>query len=141
MALTAARYLVDKSALSRLGAPAVGARLRPMLVRGDLSICGTSMLEILYSARSADDHAAILEELRGLARVPVDDEVIDRAIEVQSLLARRGQHRGASLPDLILAAAAERAGLAVLHYDSDFDRITELTRQPCEWVVGRGTVD
>ncbi len=141
MALTAARYLVDKSALSRLGAPDVAARLRPMLVRGDLSICGTSMLEVLYSARSADDYAATLDELQGLARVPVDDAVIDRAIEVQSELARHGQHRGASLPDLILAAAAERAGLAVLHYDSDFERIAAVTGQPCEWVVGRGTVD
>lgn len=141
MALTAAGYLVDKSALSRLGDPSVGARLRPMLVRGDLSICGTSMLEVLYSARAADDYAATLDELQGLARVPVDDVVIDRAIEVQSVLARCGQHRGASLPDLILAAAAERAGLAVLHYDSDFDRIAAVTGQTCEWVVERGEVD
>ena len=141
MALTAARYLVDKSALSRLGDPAVGARLRPMLVRGDLAICGTAALEVLYSARSAADHAATLEELGGLARAPIDDAVIDRAIEVQSALARLGQHRGASLPDLLLAAAAEGAALAVLHYDSDFDRIAGVTGQPCEWVVPRGTVD
>lgn len=99
------------------------------------------MLEILYSARSADDHAAVREELEGLDRVAVDDAVIDRAIEVQSALARTGQHRGASLPDLLLAAAAERARLAVLHYDSDFDRIADVTSQRSEWVVPKGTVD
>ncbi|GMV07607.1 MAG: hypothetical protein AMXMBFR53_38820 [Gemmatimonadota bacterium] len=38
-------------------------------------------------------------------------------------------------------AAAEAAGLTVLHYDADFDRIGEVTRQPTEWVVPRGTVD
>ena len=141
MALTVATHLVDKSALSRLSTPAVAARLRPMLVRGDLTICGTSMLEILYSAHTAGDYAATLEELRGLTRIPIDDGVIDRAIEAQSALARLGRHRGASLPDLLLAAAAESAGLAVLHYDSDFDRIAELTGQPCEWVVPRGSVD
>lgn len=141
MALSAASFVVDKSALTRLGDSAVGERLRPMLVRGDLAICGTSMLEFLYSARSASDYEAVLEELRGLTRVPADDPVIDRAIEVQSALARIGQHRGVSLPDLILAAAAEMAGLAVLHYDSDFDRIAEVTGQRCEWVAPRGVVD
>lgn len=141
MALSSPEFLVDKSAIARLGVPAVGDRLRPMLVRGDLAVCGTSMLEILYSARSADDYAAVREELEGLSRVPVDDAVIDRALETQSALARTGQHRRASLPDLLLAAAAERAGLTILHYDSDLDRIAGVTAQRSEWIVPRGTVD
>ncbi len=48
------------------------------------------------------------------------------------LLADRGQHRAASIPDLILAATAELAGLTVLHLDKDFDLITEITGQPAE---------
>jgi len=36
---------------------------------------------------------------------------------------------------LIIAAAAEHAGLTVLHYDRDFDRIAENTAQPVEWVT------
>ena len=42
--------------------------------------------------------------------------------------------------DLLVAAAAERAGLTVLHYDQDFDLIAEVTGQPTEWVVPRGSV-
>jgi len=38
------------------------------------------------------------------------------------------------------SAAAEAAGLTVLHYDHDFDLIAEVTGQPVEWVVPRGTV-
>ena len=38
-------------------------------------------------------------------------------------------------------AAAEDAGLVVLHYDADFDRIAAVTGQECEWVVAPGTVD
>lgn len=56
----------------------------------------------------------------------------DRALEVQLLLADRGTHRAPSIPDLIIASCAERAGLTVLHLDKDFELIAEVTRQPVE---------
>ena len=56
----------------------------------------------------------------------------DRAVEVQAMLAHRGQHRAASVPDLLIAAAAELAGLTVLHVNSDFELIAEITGQPEE---------
>lgn len=56
----------------------------------------------------------------------------DRAVEVQTLLADRGQHRAPSIPDLILAATAELTGLTILHVDKDFDLITAITGQPTE---------
>ncbi|MGH9126964.1 MAG: PIN domain-containing protein [Acidimicrobiales bacterium] len=63
---------------------------------------------------------------------------MSRAIEIQHLLARRGHHR-VPIPDLIIAAAAEAAGLTVLHYDADFEMIAEVTGMAHEWVVPRGT--
>ena len=56
----------------------------------------------------------------------------DRAIELQSLLADQGKHRAPSIPDLVIAATAELAGLTVLHVDKDFELIAEITRQPTE---------
>jgi len=56
----------------------------------------------------------------------------DRAVEVLTLLADRGQHRAPSLPDLLIAATAELAGLTVLHLDKDFDVIARVTGQPVE---------
>ena len=38
----------------------------------------------------------------------------------------------ASIPDLLIAAAAELAQRTVLHLDKDFDLIAELTGQPVE---------
>jgi predicted nucleic acid-binding protein len=55
-----------------------------------------------------------------------------RAVEVLALLADRGQHRDPSIPDLIIAATAELAGLPVLHLDKDFDIIAQTTGQPME---------
>ena len=54
----------------------------------------------------------------------------DRAVEVQALLADRGYRRAASIPDVLIAAAAEIADLTVLHSDKDFELIAELTGQP-----------
>ena len=55
-------------------------------------------------------------------------------------LAQRGQHRAVGLPDLLIAAVAERAGLTVLHYDADYDLVAAVTGQPARWVVPRGAV-
>ena len=49
-----------------------------------------------------------------------------------TLLADRGLHRAPSIPDLIIAATAEMAGLTVLHLDKDFEIIAGITGQPCE---------
>jgi predicted nucleic acid-binding protein len=133
-------YLADTSALARLDRPEVAERLAPLIVDGDVAVCGTVLLEILFSAPSGKAYTDTAEMLGSLPRAAIDDNVIDRALEVQGMLARSSQHRGVSLPDLLLAAAAERAGLVALHYDSDFDRLGDVTGQPIEWVVSRGSV-
>ncbi len=69
------------------------------------------------------------------------DEVWQRAIEVQAALARTSAHRGAALPDLLIAATAERHGVSILHYDHEYDLIASVTGQPAQWVVARGTAD
>ena len=56
----------------------------------------------------------------------------DRAVEVLGELSQRGHHRAPSVPDLLLAATAEVAGLTVLHLDKDFQLIAEITGQPVE---------
>jgi predicted nucleic acid-binding protein len=63
-----------------------------------------------------------------------------RALQVQRLLAQRSQC-GRKIPDLLVAAAAEELDVAVLHYDADFDLITSVTGQRCQWVVPAGTVE
>lgn len=136
-----ATFLADKSALTRSDTrPEVRAVIEPLLVAGEVATCGIVDLELLFSASSRATYRALAEALRGMPRVPVDDAGVRRALEVQAMLAERSQHRAVPLPDLLVAACAESAGLVVLHYDADFDRIAELTGQPARWVVPRGSV-
>ena len=134
-------YLADKSALTRRQTrPEVREALEPLLLEGEICTCGIVDLEILYSATSPDGYRAGARVLQGMPRVKLEEGSVQRALEVQAMLAERSRHRGMSLPDLLIAACAERAGLTVLHYDSDFDRIAEFTGQPTRWVVPRGSV-
>ncbi|TME37432.1 MAG: PIN domain nuclease [Chloroflexi bacterium] len=140
MALTGVTHMVDKSALARLKHAAVAAILAPMLASGRVASSGVLALEVLYSARSYADFVKTRRRLAGFPSVAILEVDFARSIDVLQQLCRRGQHRSARLPDLLLAAAAERSELIVLHYDSDFDLITAITKQPTQWVVPRGSV-
>ncbi len=134
-------FLADKSALTRRDTrPEVREVLEPLLVAGEIATCGIVDLELLYCARDRATYRALTEALRGMPRVAVDDAAVRRALAVQAMLAERSQHRAVPLPDLLVAACAEQAGLTVLHYDADFDRIAQLTKQATQWVVPRGSV-
>lgn len=65
----------------------------------------------------------------------------DRAVEVQMLLTQSGHHRASSIPDLLIAATAEKLGMSVLHAAKDFDLIADLTGQPTEWLRIQGRDD
>ncbi len=137
-----ATHLADTSALSRAVHSVVAGRLSALREAGRLATCSIIDLEVLIGVRSGDEHHQRRQD-RAFAYelIPVEQPVLDRALDVQEALAHRGAHRGAPLQDLIIAAAAERAQVTLLHYDSDFDLIASVTGQPCEWVAERGTVD
>ena len=127
-------WLIDKSALVRLAASADAAEWAARIERGLVRISTVTRLEVGYSARSGADLRAGLRR-PPLSSMPVEyltPAIEDRAVEVLTLLADRGQHRAPSVPDLIIAATAELAGLTVLHLDKDFEVIADLTGQPVE---------
>ncbi|MCG6496053.1 PIN domain nuclease [Kitasatospora sp. A2-31] len=135
------RFLIDKSAFARYTKPAVRAVIDRLFNEGLLALCGAVELEITHSARSKTDADRIREGLRGFDWLSTPDEVWDRAVEVQALLTSAGHWRALSVPDLGIAAVAERHGCTVLHYDGDYDMIAAVTGQSTRWVVPPGTAD
>jgi predicted nucleic acid-binding protein len=127
-------WLIDKSALVRLVASPDARQWATRIERGLVRITTVTRLEVGYSARSGTDLRAGLRE-PPLSAMPVQyltPAIEDRAVEVLTLLADRGQHRAPSIPDLIIAAAGELARLTVLHVDKDFEVIAGITGQPVE---------
>ena len=127
-------WLIDKSALVRLPRSHDAQEWATRIERALVRICTVTLLEVGFSARSASD-LRLASERPPLVRMPVEyltPAIEDRAVEVQVALAERGQHRAASIPDLLIAATAELAQLTVLHHDQDFDLIADITSQPVE---------
>lgn len=127
-------WLIDKSAIARLHLAPDASEWASRIERGLVRISTVTRLEVGYSARSATDHRALLGEAP-IASMPVEHltpRIEDRAVELQAVLAERGQHRAPSVPDLLIGATAELAGLTVLHLDKDFELIADVTGQPVE---------
>lgn len=133
-------HLVDTSVLTRLSEPSVRAVVEPLATMGRVARASISDLEIGYSARNGGEWDALVGALDAFGLVETSADHLQRAQQVQRLLAVNSQ-RGRKIPYLLVAAAAEQAGYSVLHYDADFDLIASVTGQPCEWVVPRGSVD
>lgn len=139
MAVT--RYLADKSALARSHLPPVLAVIGPLISSGLVATCGIVESEMLFSARNVTEHDETRLRLRAFEWLPTPDEVWSRVAEVQRALTETGRHRAVPIPDLIIAATAERHGVTVLHYDGDFDVIAAVTGQPTRWVLPRGDAE
>jgi predicted nucleic acid-binding protein len=129
-------HLLDKSAyeqgkLNRRAAD----RISELAESGLLAVSTAVMLEILYSARNRDQWTTTRTALDGLDRVEPSDPYA--AVETQARLVDRGQHR-TSIIDVMVATAAAEHGLTVLHYDRDYERLSEVTGAEQEWIVPPG---
>lgn len=133
-------YLGDTSALARLGHPVVAIRLIPLLESALVARCTPTDLEAGFSSMNSAAHRAMRAQRSAWPSVEMTQDTLSRAVTVQDVLAEGSQQRGAKIADLLIAAAAEAAGLVVLHYDHDFDLIAGITGQPTEWILPAGTV-
>jgi len=127
-------WIIDKSALVRLGNSPDAEAWANRIERGLVRITTVTLLEVGYSARSGTDLATLLATAP-VSAMPVEysaPAIEDRAMEVQRRLADRGHHRAPSIPDLLIAATAEINHHTVLHVDKDFELIADLTGQTVE---------
>ena len=131
-------WLIDKSALVRLGSLPDSTGWAERIERGLVRISTVTRLEVGHSARSGPELRQGWRE-PPLASMPVEyltPAIEDRAVDIQMLLADRGHHRAPSVPDILIAATAELADLVVLHDDKDYELIAEITGQPLERLPG-----
>lgn len=127
-------WLIDKSAYTRIGNSPDAELWIDRIERGLVRISTVTRLEIGYSFRTGSQ-ARFEVVSPPLSLMPVEyltPAAEDRAVQLQLLLADRGQHRALSIPDLLVAATADTAALTVLALDKDFDLIAQITGQPVE---------
>ncbi|MDO8336393.1 MAG: PIN domain nuclease, partial [Candidatus Saccharibacteria bacterium] len=130
-------WLIDKSALVRLGSSPDAKLWALRITAGVVHLSSITRLEIGYSARSSKELVASINN-PPISTMPIEllsPAIEERAWEVLRELARVGKHRAPLIPDLLLAATAEKCGLTILHVDKDFELISKVTGQPQERLV------
>jgi predicted nucleic acid-binding protein len=133
--------LADTSAwTNRLLQDTVRADFDARLMAGDIATCPPVKLELLWTARNATEFDRLAALADGLPHIDVDAPVWDRAVLVWRELVQRGRHRQVPRNDLVVAAAAELAGVPVCHYDRHFEVIAEVTGQPMRAIAPLGTL-
>jgi predicted nucleic acid-binding protein len=122
--------------------PSIGESVRAATARNEIAICDMVELEYLMGARKAADYDSMVLAFAGFPRLEIEPADWARARAVHRSLAHQGagHQRSAKLPDLIIAAVAERHEIPILHYDEDYDRIAAITGQATRWVAERGFV-
>ncbi|HEY8724891.1 MAG TPA: PIN domain-containing protein [Gaiellaceae bacterium] len=121
--------------------PHVRRAFDDQLMAGEIVSCDPVRLELLAGVHSSQ-YAARRLDLDALDTCPVTEQEWTRAFEVHGELAQRGTdlHKGVRPMDLVIAAAAESAGVALLHYDAHFELIERVTGQPMRWLAPKGTL-
>ncbi|MFE2277898.1 PIN domain nuclease [Streptomyces sp. NPDC059454] len=132
--MTVADYLIDTSALARVLQDRATEEWDRRIAAGIVALCDVTELEVLYSARSVADREIVEGILRQFSRCPMPEGIFRRARVVQRELTAKGEHRGAGPVDLLVAAAAEEAGLTLLHCDRDFETVARTTGQPVRMI-------
>ncbi len=138
----AEHFLIDTSAASRILRPEPFAVWGEVLLQGRVSMCESTMIEMLYSARSADDRKAMKTSMAELyAWRPMPESAWRDAEALQDVLTGAGVHRCAGIADLMAAVTARYHRLTVLHYDRDFETIAQHTELKTRWLAEPGSLD
>jgi predicted nucleic acid-binding protein len=112
------------------------------LIDGRIAVCDQVAMEVLFSTRDLDDFTATEAALLACPWLPIEPADWEEARRVFRALAAQGplHHRQVKIPDLLIAAVAARYGIAVVHYDGDYDVIAGVTGQPARWAAPAGSL-
>lgn len=116
------------------------ARARDLLLgateRGDICWCWPVRYELMVDARGPEGIAAVERTLDGLREIPVDRGVQRAALATMRELAAAGSHGVHRFPltDLTVAAAAQDAGIGILHFDQHLERLGDHLGIEARWI-------
>jgi predicted nucleic acid-binding protein len=104
--------------------------------RGDVCWCWPVRYELMVDARGSEGIAAVERTLESLREVPVDRGVQRAVLATMRELAAAGSHGAHRFPltDLAVAAAAQAAGIGILHFDQHLERLGDHLGVESRWI-------
>lgn len=120
--------------------PEARSLLLDAVERGDACWCWPVRYELMVDARGREGIAAVERTLEGLREVPVDRSIQRAALAMMRELAADGSHGAHRYPltDLTVAAAAQNAGIGILHFDQHLERLGDHLGVDSHWISNPG---
>jgi predicted nucleic acid-binding protein len=103
-------------------------------------VCDLVILELTRLAPNEARAREVADRLDTFESVPMPAALWSRARQLQLSLAAKGEHRRVPPVDLLIGSAAEAAGVHLVHYDRDYERIASISRLEHRWLVPDGTL-
>jgi predicted nucleic acid-binding protein len=107
---------------------------------GLVLVCDLVILELTRLAPNDARAREVADRLAAFEAIPMPPRLWSRARETQLVLATNGDHRRVPPADLLLASTAEEAGVVLIHYDRDYERIAAVSGLRHEWLVPDGAL-
>jgi predicted nucleic acid-binding protein len=120
--------------------PALAEWFNTEVRAGRVLACDLVILELVRLTPNQERARELATRLGAFELLPMPNGLWSRVRAVQLSIAAAGDHRRVPPSDLLIAAAAERAQVPLIHYDRNYERIAAVTGQEHVWFVPDGTL-
>ena len=120
--------------------PELAAWFNTQVAEGRVLVCDPVVLELVRLTSNPPRAKEVAERLQTFESVPMSPAMWTRARELQVALSDHGDHRRVPPIDLLIGIAAELAGVPLVHYDRDYERIARVSDLQHHWLVPDGTL-
>jgi predicted nucleic acid-binding protein len=103
-------------------------------------VCDLVVLELVRLTPNEARAREVSARLDAFESVGMEAGLWHRARELQGLLSANGDHRRVPPADLLIASAAETAGVPLVHYDRDYERLARVSALEHRWLLPDGTL-
>jgi hypothetical protein len=107
---------------------------------GRVLVCDLVILELTRLAPNEVRAREVAERLDTFESIAMPAALWRRARELQLALAAGGDHRRVPPVDLLIGCAAESAGVPLVHYDCDYERLAKVSSLEHRWLLPDGTL-
>ncbi len=103
-------------------------------------VCDLVVLELVRLSPNERRAQEVSQRLSAFELVPMPGHLWEDTRNLQLAFASDGDHRRVPPTDLLLATTARHAGVELIHYDRDYERIAAVSDLKHQWFVPDGAL-
>jgi predicted nucleic acid-binding protein len=120
--------------------PELASWFNAQVADGRVLVCDLVALELIRLTPNETRARDVARRMEAFEPVSMGTELWKRARELQILLSATGDHRRVPPVDLLIGAAAEQAGVPLVHYNRDYERLAQVSALEHRWLVPDGSL-